>query len=506
MPFGENDAAHQFGKADAMTWMDKAPREMPHFLAMWYRHNPNDFYAPIYPAPVAINIAMMQILAQQRFQPVNLYYAVTCCFMTIAAVYLLLRKTFGFLTAFLSGFFLVFMLRNIYFYLWGQRPALIALSFVPLTIYCFYKYMASYVSNKEKPAYIYIVGVFFGIMAYLHPTSVVAAVFPIMLLTILFWIKNKRIPFSIKSSFIAVILFVVIFSPFLPDILGQSSVRRITPITISSFLHWYVFPNQNPPNPFLYSFREMNGGYWTVPFIIIGIAVLVLRKSDKDLVMLSWLVGLYLALHIGTIFVHSRSNRILTSSAHVLWPIAVIGLLSIPSLLGLRNPVKKYLKYFLIGLFLILVINFNAKPAMNLLKESYKPYLRVTPPQLKVAEWIDQNLPEYALLYIAGPMTYPKQQWIHVLSHRAMQTEAIFKNLKTAQEASKDIPVQNRIGYVVVDYSDAALMLSSPDPRAQQRGMALHQHLQRFEESLNTTLNATLIYNRDKVKVYKLGE
>jgi hypothetical protein len=503
-PFGEGDAAHQIGRADWMAWADSASEKLPYSLAVWYRHNPKDFFAQINAAPFMINAAMLQIIGGHRFQGINLYYAIISNFVIIMSVYFVVRKLYGFYPAILSGFLLLFPFRNLMFYLWGQRPVMLGLAFVPLTCYCYYRYTDSFLNNQQKPTYFFLSAILMAIGGFFHPMTLVVSGSALSVFTLFLMIKEKKFPLDTTMLIISVVVFAVIFAPFLPTYFGQSGVAptelKIT--RLSSLFKWFEFPSPNPPNAFLYSYKAVHGGLWTLPFLLLGILFLLIRRHRKDLIMLSWLIGLYIALHLPVLNYVNRIDRVLTGSSHIFYPLIAIGLLGLPSLIKLPKNTKNYVKFALIISFFILTLNFNAKQNYEHLKNAYQFPLRMTDAQYDVAKWIEANLPEDSYTFTIGTLTYPKSRWVHVFSHRALRPA---ENNDPFEKAYHDkieyleknpTPYHTSFTHMLIDYSD--LMLLRNNPTYAQR----IQELQQFEQKY--TANATLLYDKNNIKVYKL--
>ena len=247
---------------------------------------------------------------------------------------------------------------------------------------------------------------------------------------------------------------------------------------------WYQgFP------PFWYYYNTTMGGWWTFPFLLGGILFIILRRKRKDILLISYFIGLYLLLQFLYHYVTAgRYSRSLIEVAHIFFPLAAIGAVSIPSLF--KSPIKKYLKLGMICLFIILVLQFNVKPAYSQIKYAYAGIGRLLPQQLEAAEWIRDNLPYNAHLFHIT-LRNPKVRWMWMLSYRFVATDPTGKaSFRTSTYPGNGTNVTAT--HVIVDYNDILAM---------NQQSAVNQ-VQLWE---NTNMaNSTLIYNKNNIKVYEI--
>lgn len=502
LPFGEGDAAWHFANGDWAAHSDKSFWRSPPYIAYWY-YGYNTILGEAaleYPPPWHLNEGIMQIIGGERFVPVFIYIAITC-FLFIFSTYFLIRKLYGALPAFLVGFGLIFSLRNIMVYLWGQRPTTASYAFIPIILYSFYKYFNSHMEGKERPIYLYITVLLMAGQYMFHLMGLIITVPVVLIFAIFLSIKNRKFPVTksnLKTILICSFIFLILTMPFILIYLGGGGQvpTSIKIQKISSLFHWFEHegPDVYPAARFPYS--QLYGNH-LLPFLFLGIIFLLIRRKDKDILLLSWLVGMYLVLHLDVLNLGKigRISRLLVAESYLFYSIIVIGLVNLISLIKLPNQKKKYIKYALVVLFLISVTLIQGKQAYSTLNNAYQGILRITPYQYEYAEWIDKNLPKDALVHTIGPITYPKMRFIHVLSHRFLIDQSrysSFHNHSLVKE--KNLTVD----YLLIDYSDLIQL----------------QNQERFRKYLNYTIewekslqpNLTLIYEGKYHRIYKIKD
>lgn len=498
VPFGEGDAVHKFGLVDYMVVNDVIPKSVPFFYASWYAYlTPTDFYAPPNPLPFFIAPAAIQSFAgQDRFSGVNFYFAFIAGFTVILAVYFLARKLFGFWIALLSGMFLLFPGKTIRAYMWGQRPHHLALSFVPLAIYCLYKYLDGYTKGEEKKLYLMLYGAFVGLGAVFHLQSLI----PIGIFTVVYssyvMIKTKKFPYSLKSAAVCIVFILLILVPHLGGLLGQQHLKEevgagIKLQNVDHLFSWFKTP-ADFPNRDMYTYSSSNWGLWSLPFFLIGLLILLLRRKKADMVALFFLVAVYLGLHLDVLNLLSqgRITRIIYIDAQIFALLVGIGVIGLPGLIGLKKEARNYARIGLVVLFAVLLFSFSFRPTQQMLAQAYPPITRMTPAQYEAAEWLRANTPEDAVIWARGQLTYPKQKWMHMFSHRSIMGYYV-DTLEKFGEYVKEWPERNTPSHALIDYSDY-LLINNREALA-----ALQSVEQQFA-------NNTLVYDRNNIRVYEL--
>jgi len=332
IPYGEFDAISHWQIADSFAQMDRTYVYLPPFIDYSYagdnKFKPHTLW---YHPPFHTNMAMISAFAQDRMVPIYLTNAVFASSILIS-IFFVIRKLFGFLPAILSSFMLTFSMRDIMPYLWGQWPERFGYAFIPLILYCFYMYFTTYTKDKNKPLYLYVMGILLAVELMIHPLSFFHSLVAIFVLGVALMIKLKKIPFNLKHIGIAIALFLVLFAVF-PYQTGNifKTFSREQESDEFELVFLRLFKWSFNPEDFVgsvpasyFSFKEMHGA-WTLPFLLIGILALAIRRQNRDIFLLAWLVSLYLVLHRDIIGKTEFLHRSLSATAHIFVPITVIG-------------------------------------------------------------------------------------------------------------------------------------------------------------------------------------
>ena len=497
-PFGEGDAAHKFGLVDYMVVEDVITKDMPFFYAAWYAYlTPDDFYAPPNPLPFFIGPATVQAFTPgDRFSGTNFYFAFIAGFTVILAIYFLARKLFGFWVALLAGLFLIFPGKTVLAYIWGQRPHNLALSFVPMAMYCLYKYLDGYAKGEERKIYLILYGAFVGLGAAFHLQSVI----PIGIFTVIYsayiLVKTRKFPYNIKTALICTVVVLLIVGPHLGGLLGQGHLQEevgsgIKLQHVSHLFHWFKtepgFQNRE-----IYTYPSSNGGWWTLPLLLVGLGTLLLKRKKQDNLVLFFLITVYIGLHLHVfnLLSQGRVTRIAYIDAQVFALLIAIGLIRLPNLIGLKKQALNYARIGLVVIFIILLFNFNFRPTQASLSGAYPPIARMTPAQYEVTEWLRANIPEDSIVYSRGQLTYPKARWMHMLSHRSV--EGYYQDtIEKLEEHIGGWPERNMPSHVMIDYSDYMLI------RNQEAIISLQELEEQFK-------NETIVYDKNNIKVYEI--
>ncbi len=493
MPFGENDAAWHFAIGDSMYDMDRsiAFRDFPNYIDYWY-YNFNKILGPgtpQYPPPNHLNIAMVQSIGNERFLPVFIYRAVAS-FLAVFSVYFLVRKLYGIFPAFLASFGLIFSIREAMVYLWGQTATLLPIIFIPLVLYAFYKYYTS-LYGKEELVYLYILTLLLGAQYLLHMQGLVvsAVILPFSLLFIT--LNHRKIPkLNFRHLGICAVIFVIIAAPFALIYAGSfagqltaqptiDKIARITTWGINKEMIQGAFPN---------FFVEFSAEYSMVmlPFLLLGILFLVLRRQDKDMLMLSWVAAMYFILHIDVFMgaAEGRAARMVLAETQIFYALMALG---IAFLASFARENKLAIKLGIAAAFILLIGMTTGKAFYNNLNDAYPAILRLTPQQMEAAEWIGKNLPENAVIYDLGTLTYQKTRWMLAASRRhVLPYRGEFK-----ADFTEGLELHN---YFMADYSDISRI---NDPRMEQQSAAIRQ--------VEQQLNKTPVYDKSNIRIYDLG-
>lgn len=495
LPFGDVDASSHFTIGDYMTTYDKSILKIPYPVTFRY-YGQNDLFPDLlwYPPQYWTNVALLQVIGGERILPVFIGIAVFSSLIIVSS-YFLIRILFGFWAAFLSSLLLIFSTRDFMIYLWGQWPQSLSFAFTPLVLYCFYKYHKFREENQNKPVYLYVMSTFLAAQFFFHPQGLIASAGALIMFSFILLVKDRKIPFSIKHIYLPVALFAAIIVLFAPLNVGEFFKELFTgqqadgkSYQLDKLFKWYHGIKNDPGLPdFYFTYNKSHGSFedgllswWTLPFLLIGLFVLAYRRKDEDLLLLSWFVSFYFLTRLVIFGFGTRDIRMFAYEAHVFYPIAAIGLLSLSSLPS-NELIRKYLKYSLILLFLALAVSINGKSAYDVLKSQQHSVGRINPSQYEAAEWIRTNIPENADVYGIGTLGYQnfaaKIKWLGVLSQRHF----IVSNDEL-----------NMTDYAFVDYTDALAL----------RNQNYINSIENFEKSLNSTP----IYNKNSIRVYKVAK
>jgi len=335
-------------------------------------------------------------------------------------------------------------------------------------------------------------------------------------------IKQKKIPFNIKHIGVSLLLFLVLFAIFpyqtgnvIVSFTGSSTPEERKYPIIQRLLQWSLNPKDfvgSVPASY-FSFRDMLGN-WTIfrkltllpnflqninllmLFLWAGIIILFIRRENRDIFLLAWLISLYLVLHRDLIGKLTFLHRSLSATAHIFFPIIVIGALSLFSLIKLPKIYKSFLKYSAAILVVVLTIVYNFPSAQSTLDNAYNsPFLRLNSAQVEVSEWLKDNAPENINVSVIGPPEQLAQKvwWMASYSHRPSYFFEGFYIWSQEDEETKEEIARNHLlnDYVVVDYTDISLF---SDRSLVERWLAFEQ--QNFG-------NHTLLYNKNNIRVYK---
>lgn len=506
LPLGEGDAIHQMGRALNMMDTNRAPRELPFYLAAWYTSLARlNYYSPYNGAPFFINTAILGIFSGDHLMGANIWLGISSIFFMALALFLLVKKMYGFWPAVLSSLLIVFDRRLVWSYIWGQRTILMAFSMLPATIYCYYRYTKSVLDGEEKPVYFFMTGAFMAMSGFFHPYVGLFSIALVGVLTLILWVKEKKIPFVWKTAIISIAIFAILFLPFFADFAAHTPAtnegkQHFKIQKVGTLFKWFVYPTEQVPNPQMYDFRWVNGGIWLMPLIFLGVIYLLMRRKNQDIFMLTWLSMMYIFLHLNVINLDIYPiDRLVKGTSLIFYPLAAIGLFSIPKLFKLPKTHHPTIKQLLIVVFLGMMLFSNAKPVYEDLKNAYPgEFSRMTTYQQDAAAWIDVNLPEHAIILGSGPASYPKLRWIHVLGKRALIAGMPgYYTLDKANELVAHFPETNTVTHLLFDYSDYAILGNA--------GYNVEGNLAEIQKyETEYAKDAKLLYDQGGIRIYDL--
>ena len=498
-PYGEFDAISHWELADYVAQNDKTFVYLPPFID--YSYPENNKYKPRtlwYHPPFHTDLAMVSAFANDRMVPIYLTNAIFASSILIS-VFFVIRKLYGFLPAILSSFLLTFSMRDIMPYLWGQWPERFAYAFIPLILYCFYMYYITYSKESSKPIYIYMMSFLLAVNIMIHPLVFFHSLAGLFVLWVLLLIRHKKLAFNFKHIVMSLIIFIVLFAIFpyqtasMLKTFSQEDAKSKQP-PFSRLFQWSFDP-QNfggsvPPSYF--SFKEMNG-MWTLPFLLIGILALAIRRQNRDIFLLAWLISLYLVLHRDFIGKTNLIHRSLSATAHVFVPITILGALFIVSFIKAKQ-ISQFLKYGMALLVVILTFSYSMPQAYSTLNSAYDyPLKRLNKAQVDVSEWLKANTNDQQNVSIIGPPPelMEKVWWMASVSQRVsnfFEGFLTWGRYKNKPEIARSHLLNDLI---VMDYSDIGLISDR----------SYVDKWQQFERQ--NLVNHTLLYNKGNIGVYK---
>ena len=238
--------------------------------------------------------------------------------------------------------------------------------------------------------------------------------------------------------------------------------------------------------------------------MILGILILLFRRTSADLLLLSSLLGLYVALHldvIGLAEISYRLARFLSVETFVFYSLMAVAIAGIPAAVKSLRPYMNQVSIVLGILFILFTLFTQGKQAYATLDTAYQGLGRVNPYQYEASEWIQENIDgDGNFMVHYGTLGYAKQRFFRVLSHVATapfdfsDPKAQWENINLTYRLGLD-PDPISFTHVLFDYSDFALINSPEAQAAMEMMLNIEQKAQP---------NLTLLYNQNNIRVYKL--
>src|SRR3989338_5388629 len=511
MPFGEGDSAWHFAIGDHISSSDKAAYRLPYYIGVWY-YGFNRIlgpFAPEYPPSSHVNYAMMQVAGADRFVPVFIYRAFGS-FLGVVAVFFVVWRLFGVLPAFLAGLGLAFSLREQMTYLFGQQPTLTAIVLTPVASYAWFRFLVSLYERKVNYSYLFAAFALLASQFMLHIQGFAASVVFIGVFSVLMAVRFRRIPLSMRVAVrlaLALAVLAVVAAPFAAIYLGAGDV--VSRSGFGRLFEWGISPD-DVRGSFPESFVSFSAEYPSVvlPFLAAGVLLLLLRlllvrNNVKELFVLSWLVGMYIVVHLD-VFIPTGLNRLarmLVLENHVFFTLIAMSVVWLPqtlsSLLRFDGKLVSAAKYSLAAVLVVSIVFTSGESGSNSLKAAYGGIDRITPVQADFAASYLSTLPDDAFVYdpsvkIVGQWRYPKMRWMLAVSRRHIA------RYEGGEIAAADFIDKSRI-YFMFDYSDIALLASSQ--QYQQQAALWAGQLQQGEQQL---FNGTApVYDVNNIRLYR---
>jgi len=415
LPFGDVDSSVHFALSDFQSSSDKVEVELPYYLNHYnFANNGKIWYAPQF----HVFGAIAQSLGG-RVYGIYIFYLLSSTFI-FWSVFFLIYKLYGFWPGFLSSSLLIFSVRDYTTYVWGLFPERAGFIFIPIILYSLYKYYESVLEGLPKQVYLYVYSVLVVCAFFIHPQTLWMSFVFSLIFTFFVLVKWKKLPFKLVHTGIALVILILLILPFfIYPFGGYKGVNveggdRLVVKELSSLFKWYPVI---PYRPDFGSFSLMHNGYWILPFLLVGLFYLSVKRRLKDLLLLSWFVGFYLLIHLNIIGQSARIHRFLNSEAHIFYPIAVVGLFFLLSLLEKIYDKKGFKEVAACSLILLFVISSGIK-AYPFLDQAYDGLGRLTPAQLEACVWVDDNLPPDIHIRNIGTVSYSVRKWVQNMCRR----------------------------------------------------------------------------------------
>ncbi|MBI2134298.1 glycosyltransferase family 39 protein [Candidatus Woesearchaeota archaeon] len=488
LPFGEGDAAWHFGVGDFISSQDKTIDRLPPYIGYWY-YLFNPVLGPFaleYPPSNHVNYAFMQAFGGDRFASVYIFKAITS-FLGVFSVYFLVSRLYGSIAGFAAGLGLSFSSREITTYLWGQQPTLLSVVIVPVVLYSFFMYLSSVFEGKPRNVYLYVTSLLLASQYLLHIQGVLVSVFVMGIFAVAMVLKYKRVPFrsiSLVHLGICLLMLGAVVLPFLmiyfgpeSDLADRGSFSRLFSWTIDPKLQSGAYPDS------FFSFSS-NYGVFLLPFIMAGVVFLLVRRKDQDVLMLSWILAIYVILHFDVFFGASivRVARMLIAEPQLFFALSAIGAVGLAGMVRVPGIDRAVLRLVFSSVLVLLIIFTIGISSFGFLKSAYASDMRVSDAELEASSWISSNLPEDAVIYNVGTITYPKMRFMHVVSGR-------FTNNKDSGFSFGNVSLVPT--HYLFDYSDVS-RFKGFEGRVEQ--------MKAFEKSIN----GTVLYDRNGIKIFEV--
>lgn len=499
-PYGDVDSSTHFILADYMATFDEPIFYLPYYIngtiggvtSGYGSLNQGKLW---YPPQYHTSLSLYERLSPGRVRPVFLFFAFTSASI-VFTIFIFIRGLYGWMPAAAASFLILFSIRDIQWFLWGQYPQIISFALIPLTLFAYYTFLNSTINPPVKPVYLYLAAISSVMQFFFHPQAIVPTVLTGAIFSIAFVIKTRKIPIKqLKHFALAIGLAVVIGGSFLQFPLGEGSVYKDVILSfpaevrsesgLALLLNWYgAHQTLAGTPPWYWSFKATNPGWWwLVPLVIIGVLLLLHRRKLSDLLLLSWILAFYLITHLDFLSV-GRVNRFLEVELHILASIAAVSLIIlVPAYVRALIKLKYNLtavRLILVVIFIVLAFTTYGNLAISNLSSAYQGPFRITQPQLDVSNWMKDNLPKEADVFMLGTPIYTKKKWIQGLAQRQMDWSSADWTNST---------------HVIVDYSDYPFFGQNFQPEVEQ--------IQQLESILAE--NSQIVYQKDLIRVYKIG-
>lgn len=441
--WGSVDASTHFALSDYQSRENLVTEDVPPYISYIYGVNNNgDIW---YPPQFHLLGAIIQRLTGSRIYSIYFYYTIIS-WLIVFTIFFFIKKIYGFWPGALSGISLILSHKDFMTFFWGLWPERAGFIFTPLYLYAYLKYTSSYLDGLEKSIYLYITALLCAIQFLFHPEGIFISFILIFVCTILLILTERRFPFSIKTAFLSSLIFILVVAPFIKYPLGfQRNINQdwlgdsFKFQEFSSLLHWA--PNNIPYLPEMGVFSLM----YPLPkilfsLIVLGLIYLIYNHRRQDMFLLGWFIGYYLLVHLNVVGLSSRIHRFLNMEAHILLPIAILGLFWLVKMaLNLASISKKYAAIIIVLLLLYPMYVDIKGIIVSAPSRSDNKYLTA-------CNWISENIPAEDRLLLFGVASYAQRKWIQALCQR----ESVYDDISAYSE-----DIDNRtFNYIFIDFQD----------------------------------------------------
>jgi hypothetical protein len=510
-PYGENDAAHHWGRTNYYVTTDNIDNVNPYYsIASWYiPPKKEDFWVPLYPMSYFMNQGIMRAIFGNDDYASNVILGFFSLLLIPTVLFLIFNRLFGPLFGFFAGLLVLFDTSVLLKLLWGQRPLLLTFPFILASYYMYFRFV-----QTQKYKYLILTSLFAVAICFYHPAGVLFPFLGVALYTGYFLIKNKKLPFAWYHPIIPIILFVLLFIPTIGNITSFGHTEKLSEqltehetINLKEFFEWFVYENYE--NPQIRTYSSIMGGYWTLPLLLLGLLFIILKRSEKNRFILIFVLSTYFLFHIESLgYRLYNMDRFFELSGMAFTALVILGFVLVWQLCRRY----KMIQYGLAIAFIVLLIIFNAIPQKEFLENSYSGPLRINDEQSEFITWAHdhlsydlstrdpQELRDVPFLYYIGAYSYAKIRFIQSLSQVPMyfitltnpQSMNITEYYTTLTEENLPLAFTPHFSHIVFDYSDAKILGNNE----------ILGWMQYYEETF--PINKSLIYNKNNIRVYAL--
>ena len=417
-PWGDVDASTHFALSDFQSSNNSVMYGLPYYIDEVYgRDNAHKIW---YPPQFHLSGAIVQYLSGSRFVSLEIYWLVLSC-LGSAIIFYVVSKFFGTWAALFAAVLSIFSYRDYWSFLVGLWPERASYVLFPLVIYTIYRYF----TGEKK--FIYLYALLIGCQYWFHPQGAFISGVASVVLTVLFIIKDKKLPFKFKEVVIPFIIVLIMVLPFIGASLQWKPDKMMKTDSLSSLVEWYPF--EVPYSPDLGSFVASYGWYF-LPFLILGLAYCI---KKRNLYFIAMFISLYICYHLGILGVGGRTFRFVTIEGMVFWPLIAGGFYFLSTWLE-----DKLAMLLFIGLSATVLVLGIMYVVPNISDAYPAPFMRLNDAEIQAMDWVRENVPEDDNILLIGNQVYSKRKWMRVVSQRYMLFDDVSPLGKEAEGLGTD--------------------------------------------------------------------